>query len=79
MRQTVTHHGQLLSIISARRRALGLSQGQVAEKLGISQALFARFENGTRTLSAGRLVDIFNVLGLDLVVQDRAPARQQEW
>jgi transcriptional regulator with XRE-family HTH domain len=79
MRQSITHIGQLLGIISARRRALNLSQGQLADKLGISQTYLARIENGTRTLSLSRLMDLLNILDLDLVVQDRASTKQQEW
>lgn len=79
MRQPVTHIGQLLGIISARRRALNLSQKELADKLGISQAHLAHIENGSRTLSLQRLIDLLNILGLDLVVQDRASITPQEW
>lgn len=79
MRQPVTHLGQLLGVIAARRRALNLSQKELADKLGISQAHLAHIENGTRTLSLPRLIDLLNILGLELIVQDRAPSSKQEW
>jgi len=79
MRQRVTTRAQLLQTISARRRVLKLSQKQLADKLGIHQSHLSDIETGQRTLNVDRLLELFNLLGLDLVVQNRAPATRPEW
>jgi HTH-type transcriptional regulator/antitoxin HipB len=79
MRQTLTHSAQLRQIIVARRRALKLSQRDLAAKLAISQNRLSEIETGRAPITFERLVDLFKVLGLDLVVQDRQPASKADW
>ena len=79
MRQRVTTRAQLLQTISARRRALKLSQQQLADKLGIHQSHLSDIETGRRTLNVDRLLELFNLLGLDLTVQNRTPTTKSEW
>jgi HTH-type transcriptional regulator/antitoxin HipB len=78
--QRVASPAQLLGTIAARRRALKLSQAQLAMKLGIHQTHLARIESGRRSLDIDRLLQLLNVLGLDLAIQER-PARSTklEW
>ena len=79
MRQRVTTRAQLLHTISARRRSLKLSQKQIADKLGIHQSHLSDIETGRRTLNVDRLLELFNLLGLDLLVQNRFPPSTPEW
>ena len=79
MRQRVTTRAQLLQTISARRRSLKLSQKQLADKLGIHQSHLSDIETGRRTLSVDRLLELFNLLGLDLIVQNRSSPTRPEW
>lgn len=79
MRQRITTRVQLLKTISARRRALKLSQQQLADKLGIHQSHLSDIETGRRTLNVDRLLELCNLLGLDLILQDRTPTTKQEW
>lgn len=79
MRQTLTHSTQLRQIIVARRRALKLSQRNLAAKLAISQNRLSEIETGRAPLTLERLVNLFKVLGLDLVVQDRQLASKTDW
>ncbi len=79
MRQRITTRVQLLQTLSARRRALKLSQKQLADKLGIHQSHLSDIETGRRTLNVDRLLELCNLLGLELIVQDRAPATRREW
>lgn len=79
MRQRVTTRAQLLQTISARRHALKLSQKQLADKLGIHQSHLSDIENGRKTLNVDRLLELFNLLGLDLTVQNRTPTTKSEW
>lgn len=77
--QLVTNVTQLVHIISGRRRALGMSQSDLASKLGISQRYVSAIELGSRALTVDRLLEILNVLRLDLAVQDRESATKAEW
>lgn len=79
MRQRITTRAQLLQTISARRRSLKLSQKQLADKLGIHQSHLSDIETGQRTLNVDRLLELFNLLGLDLIVQNRILPTRPEW
>ena len=48
--------------ISVRRRALGLTQAQLAEQLNIGQDALSRMENGTISPKIARLRDIASIL-----------------
>jgi HTH-type transcriptional regulator/antitoxin HipB len=77
--QLVTNENQLLRILSVRRRALDISQADLAAKLGMSQRSISAIELGTRALSVDRLLEILNVLKLDIAVQERGSAEKAEW
>jgi transcriptional regulator with XRE-family HTH domain len=50
--------------VRAHRRQLGLSQSQLAEKLGVTFQQVQKYEKGTNRISAGRLFEmarLFNV------------------
>lgn len=79
MTQLLTNSTQLGHIIKARRRALGLTQKALATKLAITQNRMSQIEAAPGTLGFDRLVDLCNILGLDLVVQDRQPRRKDDW
>ena len=59
--------GLIAAEISTRRQDLHLSQQQLAEKLGVSQALVSRWEAGEVNFTLSTLVKIS--LALDLPVQ----------
>lgn len=52
----------LISRLKKFRGGKGLTQAEVAEKIGISPVNYAKYECGTRTPSLPRLVDIALVL-----------------
>ena len=58
---------QIAAEISMRRQALGLNQKQLAEKLGVSQALVSRWETGDVNFTLSTLVKIS--LAMDLPLQ----------
>lgn len=78
-RQIVTNKNQLLRILSVRRRALDISQADLAAKLGMSQRSISAIELGTRALTVDRLLEISNVLKLDIAVQEQGSAEKAEW
>lgn len=82
MRQVLTHSAQLGQILASRRRASKLSQRALAAKLAISQNRLSEIETDPGTLAVERLLELFNLLGLELVIQNRPPAHRSsktEW
>lgn len=49
-----------------RRREIGMSQTDVAERVGISFQMMGRFENGVNRIMAGRLFLFAKILGVPL-------------
>ena len=58
--------GLIAAEISMRRQNLGLSQQQLAEKMGVSQALVSRWETGDVNFTLSSLVKISFALDLSL-------------
>ncbi len=56
---------KLLSIIQLNRKKKGLSQKDVAKKLGISAPSYSNLENGKNEITLKRLDEILGVLGID--------------
>jgi len=82
MKQILTHGAQLGQILATRRRATKLSQRALAAKLAISQNRLSEIEANPGTLTVDRLLELANLLGLELVIQDRPPMRHSsktEW
>ncbi len=82
MKQILTQSTQLGQILSGRRRAAKLSQSALAAKLGISQNRLSEIETDSGKLTVERLLELANLLGLELVVQNREPlscSTQAEW
>ena len=52
--------------IQEQRRIQGLTQKQLAEKIGVSQAMVSQWENGEENFTAATLVKISSALGLPL-------------
>jgi HTH-type transcriptional regulator/antitoxin HipB len=69
--QTISELG---SAVAARRRALGLQQGDVARQAGIAQAVLSRFERGRCTeFGARKLLALLGVLGMKLEFVETVP------
>lgn len=50
------------ALIAVRRKALGLTQGELAERVNIEQESMSRIETGAITPSLGRLVSLADAL-----------------
>lgn len=62
--QTVFELGEA---VAARRRSLGMKQGDVAARAGISQELLSRFERGkSAEFGSRKLLAVLAVLGLEV-------------
>ena len=81
MRATITNPAQVAEILRGRRKARGISQQQLASKLGISQSRLSAIEAGSTPLTVDRLIVLANVLDLQLVVQDKPgkPSARADW
>jgi HTH-type transcriptional regulator / antitoxin HipB len=79
MSQPLTQSSQVGRILTARRRALKLSQQALAAKLGISQNRLSEIEANPGRLPLERLLEIANILGLELVIQDRKTTTRADW
>jgi HTH-type transcriptional regulator / antitoxin HipB len=79
--QPITNPAQLGGLLLGRRKHLKLSQSEVAEKLGLSQSRLSELEASPETLTVAQLLVLMRVLGLQMAVGDRTPARntKAEW
>ena len=59
-------HVRLVSLIVEQRQAAGLSQAQLADRLGRVQSVISSIESGGRRVDVVELLDIAEVIGLDL-------------
>jgi transcriptional regulator with XRE-family HTH domain len=68
--------------IRGTRRALGLTQAEVAKRLGVSPSYIAAVEAGGRNLTLGQLANIANAmrLGIDVMFirPDGKPVRGEQ-
>jgi HTH-type transcriptional regulator/antitoxin HipB len=76
--------GQLAPQLRSLRKVRGLSQTDLAKRLGVSQSRIAAIESNPTAVSAGQLLEILAVLGANLVLRDAqalatAPAAGSEW
>jgi HTH-type transcriptional regulator/antitoxin HipB len=56
--------------IRSLRKVRQLSQTDLALKLGLSQSRIAAIERNPAAVSAGQLLDLLKVLGVDLILRD---------
>lgn len=74
---------QLPQHLKALRKRRGLTQTQLASRLGIKQARYAFIESHPDTVSAGQLLDVFAALGVDILLRVRADSKgildREDW
>lgn len=74
MRQVLSIPSQLGPLLKAARKAAGLSQGKLAERVGVSQSRMSHMELKPGSVSLEQLLAIFAVLDLEVVVGSRPSA-----
>jgi HTH-type transcriptional regulator/antitoxin HipB len=62
---------QLPALLKAFRKQAGLTQGQVAMSLGVTQQTLSAMERNAQKVNAERLLQLLGILGVDLVLQPR--------
>jgi y4mF family transcriptional regulator len=70
-----TEIGQLGAQLRERRRTLGLTQEEVAVLAETTQRFVSTLETGKSTVRLDKVVDVANVLGLRLCLQDHDDRR----
>jgi HTH-type transcriptional regulator / antitoxin HipB len=66
---------QLAQHLRALRKARGLSQADLASKLGLTQSRIAAIERNPAALGAGQLLRVLNALDAQLVLRDARPTK----
>ena len=62
---------QLPSLIKGFRKQVGLTQGQLADRLGITQQTLSALERNADRASVDRLIQLLSILGVEMVLQAR--------
>jgi transcriptional regulator with XRE-family HTH domain len=58
-------HRILIALLIERRKAAGLTQAQLADRLGKSRSFITRLESGQRRVYVVELLELAEVLGFD--------------
>lgn len=60
---------QLPELLQAYRKQSGMSQTEVANRLGITQQTLSALERNAAKASADRILQLLNILGVELVLR----------
>lgn len=78
--QRLVTEAQLGELVRQRRRARGLSQREVASKLGVTQTRLSELEGGKAHVTLERLIALAQLLDLEVVLRDReSETAPTEW
>lgn len=72
MAQLARSAAQIGNTVKRRRRAAGLTQKELADRLGLRQATVSSVEAGARGTKLSTLLDILGALDLELTVAPRS-------
>lgn len=75
MQQILSVPSQLGVLLKAARKEAGISQVKLAQRLGISQSRMSHMELNPGSVSLEQLLALFGVLGLEMLVGSKNPAR----
>lgn len=76
---------QLSAHLKSFRKMRGLTQAQLAQRLGIRQSRLADMENHPETVSSAQLLDLFAALGVEILLrakpmsESRAANSRGDW
>ena len=71
MTSIVRTSDDLVALVRARRRELGLTQEQLAGVVGVHRTFIAYFETGRRKASLDTALRVVQALGLDVELRPR--------
>jgi HTH-type transcriptional regulator / antitoxin HipB len=64
---------QLPTLLQAFRKEAGLTQSEVALRLGVTQQTYSALERNADAVGAARLLKLLNILGVELVLGKPSP------
>ncbi len=70
---TVRIADQLPTLLQAFRKEAGLTQREVALRLGVTQQTYSALERNADTVGAARLLKLLNILGVELILGKPSP------
>lgn len=76
---------QLSAHLKSLRKTRGVTQAQLAKRLGIRQSRLADIENHPETVSSAQLFDLFAALGVEVLLrlkpanESRAQGSRGDW
>ena len=79
MRPYVVHAAeQLPALLKAFRKQAGLTQGEAALRLGVTQQTLSALERNAEKVSAERLLHLLGILGVEMVLQEKPASPDRE-
>lgn len=72
-----SRHRALVALLVEKRAAAGLTQEDLAARLGVYQSLVARLESGQRRIDVVEWLDLAEILGFDPAEALRAVRRAE--
>ena len=77
----ITAPNQIGALLASRRKQLGLSQTDVAARVGLSQNRLSVLEKDSAAMTARQMLALLNALGLDIAINERPSAAKtrSEW
>ena len=69
MRHIIHSSDELGRAIRAERKALGLTQGDLAAACGVSVRFVSELERGRQTAGVGHVLRVLQMLGLQVVIE----------
>lgn len=69
MRQILRSTAELGGAIRAERKALGLTQGDLAAASGVSLRFISELERGRESAGVGRVLHVLDMLGIEIVLE----------
>lgn len=70
---TVRTADQLPTLLHAFRKQAGLTQRDVALRLGVTQQTYSALERNANTVGAASLLKLLNILGVELILGTPSP------
>lgn len=64
-------------LLQSFRKAAGLTQAEVAAKLGVTQQTLSALERNAETVSAGRLMKLLAIMNVEFVLRKRDDQQSQ--
>ena len=77
MEYPVLTPAQLSRHLRSIRKARGLTQAELGEKLGVHQARIGKIERDPGSVHVGQLMQLLGLLGVRLVLEDTSSAREK--